>query len=416
MWYGIIKMYFFSFYNNIKVEGGALLMGMNLKKVVVATAVLSATISSTAFAGTWSKGTGENQNKWWYDKGNGSYSNNGWEWIDNDGDGTAESYYFDNNGWLLVNTTTPDGYTVNENGAWVINGVIQTKSVTTSVAPISESDFIVSGNNSVTQNNADHSIITNWKRLGYDLEPYHSFVMGDSITTARDITFGASKSMVMEKYGNVEASAFSKSDKWYQKMLTNSLASATNDINIIEGAVSVLEYSSNPYGIRFYFNQQDQLIAIMYYNESNLVNSNIKMADYVGKFAYCGACSYIFNEQNMQYEVFAETKSSSYDEWFHIYPADLACLEYDISYATDEKVILNGEFAEDQYLKYNGIWYYYQNKDGVLQDSEKEYAADIEFLEGGKIAFNSEWYIDSENSYGWPENSYLKVTAFYQKK
>ena len=28
-------------------------------------------------------------------------------------------YYADNSGALLINTTTPDGYRVNENGEWV---------------------------------------------------------------------------------------------------------------------------------------------------------------------------------------------------------------------------------------------------------------------------------------------------------
>ena len=38
---------------------------------------------------------------------------NSWQWIDGNGDGVSESYYFDGNGYMLFNTTTPDGYTVN---------------------------------------------------------------------------------------------------------------------------------------------------------------------------------------------------------------------------------------------------------------------------------------------------------------
>lgn len=52
-----------------------------------------------------------------------------WKWIDQNGDGVAESYYFDDVGNILTNTTTPDGYQVNENGAWVENGVVQTQAV-----------------------------------------------------------------------------------------------------------------------------------------------------------------------------------------------------------------------------------------------------------------------------------------------
>lgn len=99
------------------------------KLVTVTTAICSLLMSSTVFAGTWQTGTGENQGKWWYDNGNGSYTSNGWQWIDGNNDGTAECYYFDNNGWMLTNTTTPDGYTVNADGAWVENGIIQTNSI-----------------------------------------------------------------------------------------------------------------------------------------------------------------------------------------------------------------------------------------------------------------------------------------------
>ena len=72
-------------------------------------------------------GEGANQNKWWYVFDDGTYAANGWYWIDGNQDGVAECYYFDGNGWLLANTTTPDGYTVNGNGAWEVDGVIQTE-------------------------------------------------------------------------------------------------------------------------------------------------------------------------------------------------------------------------------------------------------------------------------------------------
>ena len=51
-----------------------------------------------------------------------------WQWQDVNGDGISECYYYDDNGIMLTNTTTPDGYTVDSNGAWVVNGVVQTQS------------------------------------------------------------------------------------------------------------------------------------------------------------------------------------------------------------------------------------------------------------------------------------------------
>lgn len=75
------------------------------------------------------------QTKEQYDKekqhGFGEKQSGGWMWIDADGNGAQECYYFDtNDGHMYVNTTTPDGYTVNEKGQWTVNGVVQTKART----------------------------------------------------------------------------------------------------------------------------------------------------------------------------------------------------------------------------------------------------------------------------------------------
>ena len=75
------------------------------------------------------------QTKEQYDKekqhGFGEKQSGGWMWIDADGDGTRECYYFDtNDGHMYVSTTTPDGYTVNEKGQWTENGIVQTKTRT----------------------------------------------------------------------------------------------------------------------------------------------------------------------------------------------------------------------------------------------------------------------------------------------
>ena len=81
------------------------------------------------FSGTakadWVKGEGKNA--WWFDFGNGDYFKSSWQWIDGNQDGIAECYCFDENGWMYENTTTPDGYTVNENGAWTVSNIVQTK-------------------------------------------------------------------------------------------------------------------------------------------------------------------------------------------------------------------------------------------------------------------------------------------------
>ena len=76
------------------------------------------------YAGEWR----QDETGFWYQEDDGSYPINSWKWIDGNGDGIAECYFFDRSGYLAVNTTTPDGYTVDENGAWVLDGVVQTRS------------------------------------------------------------------------------------------------------------------------------------------------------------------------------------------------------------------------------------------------------------------------------------------------
>ena len=100
---------------------------------------------------------GEGKNAWWYDFGNGDYFKSSWQWIDGNHDGIAECYCFDENGWMYENTTTPDGYTVNENGAWTVNNVVQTK--TSDLIPKNNTNNSVntaSNNFSGTKNNEEN--------------------------------------------------------------------------------------------------------------------------------------------------------------------------------------------------------------------------------------------------------------------
>lgn len=97
-------------------------------KSLILAGMLSLSLSVPTFAGSWQlDSTG-----YWYQKDDGTYYANGWQWIDGNGDGVAESYYFNEKGYILVNTTTPDGFTVDGNGAWTVNGVVQTKTVAVS--------------------------------------------------------------------------------------------------------------------------------------------------------------------------------------------------------------------------------------------------------------------------------------------
>lgn len=125
----------------------------NLKKaglrVLSAAAMMSMLASTTAFAGQWQK----NDSGWWYDNGNGTWPAATWQWIDGNNDGTSECYYFDSNGYMLSNTTTPDGYMVNADGAWTENGVVQLQSISTPVSITKES-----GGSTATEESGDYPL------------------------------------------------------------------------------------------------------------------------------------------------------------------------------------------------------------------------------------------------------------------
>ncbi len=124
-----------------------------MKKAILAASAAAMIIASAmpASAG-WLLGDGANAGKWWYSYSNGSYPKAQWAWIDGNNDGIMESYYFDGDGWLLTNTTTPDGYTVNDNGAWVVNGVVQTKAVSARVSYVGKKASVKAATDAAARN------------------------------------------------------------------------------------------------------------------------------------------------------------------------------------------------------------------------------------------------------------------------
>lgn len=86
-------------------------------------ALLSISTTAAAIAGTWQT----DMNGWWYSNDDGTWPSACWQWIDGDGDGISECYYFDERGYCLMDTVTPDGNMVNGNGAWIEFGKVKTK-------------------------------------------------------------------------------------------------------------------------------------------------------------------------------------------------------------------------------------------------------------------------------------------------
>lgn len=83
--------------------------------------------SFPSYAGVWKNEVGATQTQWWYDNQDGTFAQNGWYWIDGNQDSTAECYYFDEQGWLVTDGITPDGWQVNRDGAWTENGIVKTR-------------------------------------------------------------------------------------------------------------------------------------------------------------------------------------------------------------------------------------------------------------------------------------------------
>lgn len=64
---------------------------------------------------------------WWWQNTDGTFPKNTWAWLDGNKDGLAECYCFDKDGWMLHDMTTANGYTVNSDGQWTLNGIVYRK-------------------------------------------------------------------------------------------------------------------------------------------------------------------------------------------------------------------------------------------------------------------------------------------------
>lgn len=95
-------------------------------RVLLATSLLLCMSATPVFAGQWL----EDGKGWWYQNTDMSYLNGGWYWIG------GNCYYFGTDGYMYKNMTTPDGYTVNSSGQWVVNGVVQTTATSKQVGAL----------------------------------------------------------------------------------------------------------------------------------------------------------------------------------------------------------------------------------------------------------------------------------------
>ena len=140
---------------------------MKKKLVTLGLAVASVFMfSTTAFAAGWKQGSAG----WWYQNEDGTYPQREWKWIDGNGDGVSECYYFDSIGYCMMNNVTPDGYVVNANGAWTVNGVVQTQ----------VSSKTQTGKNEKLTPEEAWDIIYNYNKEIYTTGHYHISLLADA--------------------------------------------------------------------------------------------------------------------------------------------------------------------------------------------------------------------------------------------
>jgi len=111
---------------------------MKKKSLLALTTAIVMISSLTTYAGQWK----QENNTWWYQNDNGSYPANGWEQID------SNLYYFGEDGYLLTNTTTPDSYQVDGNGARINEKAAEFEHATTLYS--NGNTYIVYYNNEIT--------------------------------------------------------------------------------------------------------------------------------------------------------------------------------------------------------------------------------------------------------------------------
>lgn len=103
-------------------------------RFLLITGVAVMAMSSSVFAGSWR----QNQIGWYWEEKDGTYPAASWQWLDGNQDGVSECYYFDETGYLLTDTITPDGHQVDGEGRWIVDGQVQSRDESTQ--PLSASE------------------------------------------------------------------------------------------------------------------------------------------------------------------------------------------------------------------------------------------------------------------------------------
>ncbi len=210
---------------------------------------------------------------WWVENEDGSYLTN--QWYQSPASGLW--YYMGADGYMLTNTTTPDGYVVNGDGAWEQNAAASQQSGSTLAA----SDFIISGDSEMSWYN--NSFLEFCQQEAGDSWTFSYYDNRWPAMTSRGISIGNNKADVINAYGTPSQAYSSitvENDgmyRYYTRVI------AVTDPQYDEGErymVSLLQssncmhYAMNEYSIRFYFDQNDKVVCIGYAKDIENINYN----------------------------------------------------------------------------------------------------------------------------------------------
>jgi hypothetical protein len=176
-------------------------------------------------------------------------------------------------GYMLTNTTTPDGYPVNADGVWEQEGAVTNQPIFTDGASLVDSDFIVNGENLLWD--------WDWDNTGWTFQ-WYAEGEGTGITTNRGISFKNNRTDVTNAYGNapvIISGITSENDTLYRYYLENE----SSDMFLSLGQVSYIQYPLEAgseyvgvwanYDLRFYFDNSDKVVCIAYIRNTDRVGS-----------------------------------------------------------------------------------------------------------------------------------------------
>ena len=249
-----------------------------------------------------------------------------WQWLDHNNDGIAECYYIEN-GTPLTNTITPDGYQVNEAGAWVVDDVVQTQTITV--------------NNSTTTGDVNHN-------AGYDpAHPLAGKIDEWNLRITNTGLIGASGFNICNE--NIQALLTNQMNKYYIPPVGNS----TNPTTGTQMYVSQEDYDTNIHNTQAIYQWFCNWLNGMDFENMSEMDKAKEIQKVLAQGVYEGLGS---SERNGYYSVLIEKKG--------------LCSEYALTACSLAKALglkatinrMNSNHAV-YYIQVNGKAYFGQNND-----------------------------------------------------